>query len=150
MKTKASQTQITKLFNIDRMDGLDPTDIGTIGEHFVASIVGGFGYDVVKANGKGYDLLVLDGERTVRVDVKTARTNAVKQSFWIGKGAGRTEERRGFEGENVDLFAFLCLETLGLVFRPSTDYIGKKLVYLKVDERITDPYESWKEAVASV
>jgi hypothetical protein len=52
------------------MENLDATQIGEVGEHFVVSVLGGFGLEVYKTNAKGFDLLVL-GDKPIRVDVKT-------------------------------------------------------------------------------
>lgn len=149
MTTSTTQTHSTKLFSPQRMQNLDATQVGDVGEHLVASIVGGYGYEVVKANGKGYDLLTLHEGKPIRIDVKTRskRTNAMV--FYVGKG--KTTAYRDFTNDNVDMFAFVCLDPLKLVFKPSEQYVGKRSVYVPVEEWATvDPYQSWEEALTSI
>ena len=133
-----------KLFCPERMKSLEATEVGNVGEHLVASILGGYGLEVIKANGKGYDLLVVEGNTSTRIDVKT-RSAGGDINFYIGKG--KTTAYRDFSNENVDMFAFVCLETLSIIFRPSKDYVGKRTAYVPVSQRDVDPYESWKEAI---
>lgn len=144
-----SPNQNTNLFNPERMQNMDPTQVGDVGEHLVASIVGGYGYEVVKANGKGYDLLTLHEGKPIRIDVKTRSRHTPAMTFYVGKG--KTTAYRDFTNENVDMFAFICLETLKLVFKPSADYIGLRSAYVPVSEwKDSDPYESWEQALSAI
>lgn len=132
-------------FDPSRMKGLGATQIGRVGEYFVASILGGYGHDVIPACMDGYDLLVFFQGVPIRVDVKTA-TASDRPMFNVGKG--KTTTFRAFSNDNVDLFAFLRLDTLQLVFRPSYLYVGKRTVRLPVKDWDVDPYDSWQESTA--
>lgn len=136
------------LFCPERMQSLDATHIGEIGEYFVASVLGGFGYEVIKANGKGYDLIVMDGDKAVRVDVKTKASKDGSRIFNIKKG--KTTAYRDYDPSGCDVFALVCLEDLSLIFHPCEVYAGKRSIYINtVVHSTTDPYESWLEAVGS-
>jgi len=81
------------MFDPTRMQNLDATQVGTIGEYLVASVVGGFGYEVIHSPAKGFDLLVLPpDERSmpVRVDVKTKSTSNSQRTYSIRRGKTTT------------------------------------------------------------
>jgi hypothetical protein len=136
-------------FNPELMKALDATHIGTIGEYFVASVLGGYGYEVIHAAGKGYDLLVMDvdhADHPIRVDVKTKSHDDGHRVFSIKKG--KTTTFRGYESKSCDLFALLCLEDMSLSFDLCEDFDGKGSLYLNREvHRGTDPYDSWRGAV---
>jgi len=133
------------LFNPNLMDGMDATHVGEVGEFLVASVLAGFGHEVAKTNGKGYDLIVMDGHRTVRVDVKTKATKDGARIFNIKKGKKTTY--RDYDPSDCDVFALLCLEDLSLTFQPCKVYAGKRSIYLNREAHMkADPYLSWLEA----
>jgi len=136
-------------FNPELMRSLDATHIGTIGEYFVASVLGGYGYEVIHAAGKGYDLLVMPvghGDHPIRVDVKTKSHDDGHRVFSIKKG--KTTTFRGYESGSCDLFALLCLEDMSLSFDLCEDFDGKGSLYLNREaHKRVDPYDSWRGAV---
>lgn len=139
------------MFDPTRMQNLDATQVGTIGEYLVASIVGGFGYEVIHSPAKGFDLLVLPpDERSmpVRVDVKTKSTSNSQRTYSIRRG--KTTTFRDYEAGACDLFALVCLEEMAISFVPCEDYDGKGTIYINPNaHRATDPYESWVKALSA-
>ena len=134
----------TNLYKPERMENLDATQIGEVGEHFVASVLGGYGLEVFKTNGKGFDLLVM-GEEPIRVDVKTKSSLDGQRIYNIKKG--KKTNYRDFNPQACDIFALVCLEDLSLSFHRSEDYAGKRSIYLNAEKHsATDPYESWVSA----
>jgi len=132
------------LYRSERMEGLDATQIGEIGEYFVASVLGGFGLEVFKTNGKGFDLLVM-GDNPIRVDVKTKSSLDGQRIYNIKKG--KKTNYRDFNPQACDIFALVCLEDLSLSFHRSEDYAGKRSIYVNAKAHsATDPYESWLSA----
>lgn len=95
---------------------------GEAGEHLVCCelLLGGYQADIV--HGFPYDLLLDDGERIHRVQVKTARKGPRGYRFAYG---GNNNRRYGKE---VDLFAFVFLDE-------------RKIYYQRVPEKY-----SYKEA----
>jgi hypothetical protein len=139
-----STTPPYSLYRSERMEGLDATQIGEVGEHFVASVLGGFGLEVFKTNGKGFDLLVM-GDNPIRVDVKTKSSLDGQRIYNIKKG--KTTNYRDFNPRACDIFALVCLEDLSLSFHRSEDYAGKRSIYVNAKAHsATDPYESWVSA----
>lgn len=144
---------MSSIFNSHRMGNLDATQIGNIGENFVASVLGGFGYDVIRNNGKGYDLIVMPPERNgvnhthpILVDVKTKASSEGPRIFNIKKG--KKTAYRDYDSSGCDLFALVCLEDMSLVFRRCDEFEGKRSIYINAEEhKEVDPYLSWKEAV---
>ena len=128
------------------MENLDATQIGEVGEHFVTSVLGGFGLEVFKTNGKGYDLIVMNEPNPpIRVDVKTKSSIEGQRIYSIKKG--KKTNYRDFDPQACDIFALVCLEDLSLTFHRSEDYQGKRSIYVNADEHsTTDPYESWVAA----
>ena len=134
------------LFKATRMRDLNSSDVGTIGEYFVASILGGFGLEVTKADASGYDLLVIDEGRPVRIDVKTTTTDKKRRMWGIAKG--KTGFFRDYDAKNCDVFALLCLEDQALTFERCKDYEGKRSIYLSAEtHKSIDPYKSWLAVV---
>jgi len=132
------------LYRAERMENLDATQIGEVGEHFVVSVLGGFGLEVYKTNAKGFDLLVL-GDKPIRVDVKTKSSLEGQRIYNIKKG--KKTNYRDFNPQACDIFALVCLEDLSLSFHRSEDYAGKRSIYVNADRHsATDPYESWVSA----
>lgn len=139
-----STTPPYSLYRSERMEGLDATQIGEVGEHFVASVLGGFGLEVFKTNGKGFDLLVM-GDNPIRVDVKTKSSLDGQRIYNIKKG--KKTNYRDFNPQACDIFALVCLEDLSLSFHRSEDYAGKRSIYVNAKAHsATDPYESWVSA----
>lgn len=142
---------ITTMFDVSKMNEMDSTQVGTVGENFVASVLGGFGCEVSHATGQGYDLVVLekhnDGStKPIRIDVKTARSASKQRNFHIGKGKSHPGFR-DYEAGSCDLFALLCLEDMSLVFKKCETYVGKKSIYINpLEHNSTDSYDSWMEA----
>jgi hypothetical protein len=130
---------------------LEATQVGTVGEYFVASILGGFGYEVFKVAGSGFDILVSDvktGDMT-RVNVKTKVADKGSRSFSVQKG--KTTTFRPYDGSHCDLFALLCLEDQSLCFTPVDEHLGKSSIYInRKEHRAVDPYTSWMEALSKV
>jgi hypothetical protein len=134
------------LFKPTRMKDLNSTDVGTIGEYFVASILGGFGLEVTKADASGYDLLVIQEGRPIRIDVKTTATDKRRRHWGIAKG--KTGFFRDYEATGCDVFALLCLEDQSLSFESCKDYEGKRSISLSAKtHKSTDPYLSWLAVV---
>ena len=132
------------LYRSERMEGLDATQIGEVGEYFVASVLGDFGLEVFKTNGKGFDLLVM-GDNPIRVDVKTKSSLDGQRIYNIKKG--KKTNYRDFNPQACDIFALVCLEDLSLSFHRSEDYAGKRSIYVNAKAHsATDPYESWVSA----
>ena len=75
------------LFDPSLMNPLDATQVGRIGEHLVAAIVSGYGYEVHHTAGSGYDLLVMlpEDAGVIRVDVKTKKAATGARLYSIGK-----------------------------------------------------------------
>jgi hypothetical protein len=147
MMTSAQKTNTAyKLYKSDRMENLDATQIGEVGEHFVTSVLGGFGLEVFKTNGKGYDLIVMNEPNApIRVDVKTKSSLEGQRIYNIKKG--KKTNYRDFDPQACDIFALVCLEDLSISFHRSEDYAGKRSIYINADEHsTTDPYESWVAA----
>jgi hypothetical protein len=138
--------KISKLYQSDRMENLDASQIGEVGEHFVTSVLGGFGLEVFKTNGKGYDLIVMNEPYApIRVDVKTKSSLEGQRIYNIKKG--KKTNYRDFDPQACDIFALVCLEDLSISFHRSEDYAGKRSIYVNADEHsATDPYESWVAA----
>jgi len=137
-------TRQYSLYRSERMESLDATQIGEVGEHFVASVLGGFGLEVFKTNGKGFDLLVM-GDNPIRVDVKTKSSLEGQRIYNIKKG--KKTNYRDFNPKVCDIFALVCLEDLSLSFHRSEDYAGKRSIYVNANKHsATDPYESWLSA----
>lgn len=127
------------------MINLDASQIGEIGEHFVASVIGGFGYQVFKTNAKGFDLLVMSEDTPIRVDVKTKSSLEGQRIYNIKKG--KTRKWKDFDPKVCDVFALVCLEDLSLTFHKAEDYAGKRSIYVNSKKHSsTDPYESWLKA----
>lgn len=141
------------LFNPKRMKNLDATQVGAIGENLVASILAGYGYEVVRTNGKGYDLIVMppsshraNAYYPILVDVKTKASADGQRIFNIKKG--KKTNYRDYDSSDCDLFALVCLEDMSVVFRKCDEFEGKRSIYLNSEEhKQIDPYVSWREAV---
>jgi len=144
--TQKTNHTSTKLYKPDRMEGMDASQIGEVGEHFVTSVLGGFGLEVFKTNGKGYDLIVMNGPHPpIRIDVKTKSSLEGQRIYNIKKG--KKTNYRDFDPQACDIFALVCLEDLSLSFHRSTDYAGKRSIYVNANQHSnTDPYESWVAA----
>lgn len=143
------------MFNVAKMNEMSGTQIGTVGENFVASVLGGFGCEVSHAVGQGYDLVVLDkhsdgSTKPIRIDVKTATSASKQRNFHIGKGKSYPGFRP-YEAGGCDLFALLCLEDMSLVFQKCAAYVGKKSIYINPTKHTnTDAYDSWIEATSDM
>lgn len=137
------------LFNPSLMQNLDATQVGTVGEYFVASVLGGFGYEVIHSPAKGFDLLVLPAdERTdpIRVDVKTKSSSTGGRNYSIRRG--KTTTFREYSSGACDLFALVCLEDMSIAFVPCDDYDGKSSIYINPEKhKAVSPYESWCKAI---
>ena len=96
---------------------------GEAGEHLVCSelLLQGFQADIV--HGFPYDLLLDDGRKIHRIQVKTARKNTRGYRFAYGGANNRRY------GDDVDLFAFVFLDE-------------RKIYYQRVPEKY-----SYKEAI---
>lgn len=140
------------VFSPERMQNLTATHVGEVGEFLVASILGGFGFEVVKTNGKGYDLIVMprsEGQRPIRVDVKTKASSEGPRIFNIKKGKKTTY--RDYDPSDCDVFALVCLEDLSLTFKKCSEFAGKRSIYLNRDEhKATDPYASWVDSLTAI
>jgi len=133
------------LFNPDFMTDLDATQIGRIGEHLVAAILAGFGYEVHHTAGAGYDLLVMlpGDEGIIRVDVKTKKAATGARLYSIRKG--KTTTFREYKAGNCDVFALVCLEDMSVTFEMCSDYDGKNSIYLNREEHVeTCPHSAWQ------
>lgn len=133
------------LFNPDFMTDLDATQIGRIGEHLVAAILAGFGYEVHHTAGAGYDLLVMlpGDEGVIRVDVKTKKAATGARLYSIRKG--KTTTFREYKAGNCDVFALVCLEDMSVTFEMCSDYDGKNSIYLNREEHVeTCPHSAWQ------
>ena len=136
------------LFNPNLMDPLDATQVGRIGEHLVAAVVAGYGYEVHHTAGSGYDLLVMlpDDSGVIRVDVKTKKAATGARLYSIRKG--KTTTFREYEAGDCDIFALVCLEDMSVTFEKCADYDGKNSIYLnRLIHRDTCPHTAWQECV---
>ena len=130
------------LYKPERMANLTSTQVGTIGEYLVASILGGFGVEITRADASSYDLLALIGDRPIRIDVKTTATDSPRRGFWVGKG--KTGNIRPFGGSGCDLFALVCLEDHAIFFDTCAKHAGKKIISLsRANHQNKDSYDSW-------
>lgn len=137
------------LFDPSRMKELNSTDVGTVGEYFVASVLGGYGLEVTKADASGYDLLIIEEGKPIRVDVKTMASDKGHRHWAIAKG--KTGSFRDYDADGCDIFALVCLEDQSLAFEKCENYEGKRHIYLNADKhKETDPYQSWKKAIKRV
>ena len=134
-------------FNPERMTDLDSSQVGTVGEFFVASILAGYGLEVHHTKSNGYDLLVcLPDGKVMRVDVKTKKAATGSRQFSIKKG--KTTTFREYETGDCDIFALVCLEDMSVVFERCEDYDGKNSIYINRDvHRESCPYESWVSSI---
>ena len=136
------------LFAADRMDNLDASQVGTIGEYLVAAVIAGYGYEVHHTKCNGYDLLVMrPGEAPpIRVDVKTVKAADKPRTYSIRKG--KTTTFREYEAGDCDLFALVCLEDQSIVFDRCDKYDGKTSIYINRDKhRYACPHRSWQSAL---
>lgn len=148
MNMKIHMMTNKSLFDPSLMNNLDATQIGRIGEHLVAAMLGGYGYEVHHTAGNGYDLLVMlpDEAGTVRVDVKTKKAATNARQFSIRKG--KTTTYREYEAGLCDVFALVCLEDTSITFEKSDNYCGKTGIYLNGSEHNSIcPYSAWKECI---
>jgi len=137
------------LYKPERMTDLTSTQIGTVGEYLVASIMGGFGVDVTRSDASAYDILALVGNIPIRIDVKTTAKNTPTRGFWVKKG--KTGKERPFDGGGCDLFAFVCLEDHAIFFDTCDKYVGKTQIKIKRDShQDQDPYQTWLNAVGKI
>jgi len=137
------------LFNPNLMDSLDATQVGRIGEHLVAAVVAGYGYEVHHTAGSGYDLLVMlpEDDGVVRVDVKTKKAATGARLYSIRKG--KTTTFREYEAGDCDIFALVCLEDMSVTFEKCADYDGKNSIYLnRLLHKDTCPYTAWQQSIA--
>jgi hypothetical protein len=135
------------LFAPERMDDLDSSQIGTVGEYLVAAVIAGYGYEVHHTKCNGYDLLVMrDGADPIRVDVKTVKAANKPRTYSIRKG--KTTTFREYEAGDCDLFALVCLEDQSIVFDRCDKYDGKSSIYINRDKhRDTCSHRSWQSAL---
>lgn len=133
------------LFDPTRMKELNSSDVGTVGEYFVASILGGYGLEVTKADVSAYDLLVLHDGRPIRVDVKTIASDKNYRYWGIAKG--KTGSVRDYESDGCDVFALVCLEDQALSFEKCDKYKGKRTIYVNSKtHKQTDSFASWTKS----
>lgn len=134
------------LFDPSRMDNLDASQIGTVGEYLVAAVIAGYGYEVHHTRCNGYDLLVMrPGKDPIRVDVKTMK-HADKPRQWSIR-RGKTTTFREYEAGDCDIFALVCLEDQSIVFDRCEKYDGKGFIYINRNRHsATCPHESWHSA----
>ena len=131
-------------FNPERMTNLDSSQVGTVGEFFVASILAGYGLEVHHTKSNGYDLLVcLPDGKVVRVDVKTKKAATGARLYSIRKG--KTTTFREYEAGQCDVFALVCLEDMSITFQMCSDHDGKNSIYLNREEHVdTCPHTAWQ------
>jgi hypothetical protein len=131
------------------MTNLDATQIGTVGEFFVASVLGGYGYEVIHSPAKGFDLLVLPADERsdpIRIDVKTKSASSGQRTYSIRRG--KTTTFREYQAGACDLFALVCLEDMAIAFVPCKNYDKKSTIYINPEKhRAIDPYKSWLQAI---
>lgn len=133
------------LFNPNLMTPLDATQVGRIGEHLVAAMLAGYGYEVHHTAGSGYDLLVMLPNDTgvIRVDVKTKKAATGARLFSIRKG--KTTTFREYEAGVCDVFALVCLEDTSVTFEKCDDYAGRNSIYLnRLEHQATCPHTAWQ------
>jgi len=148
MTTQTFMMKTDSLFDPNRMNSLDASQVGRIGEHLVAAMLAGYGHEVHHTAGNGYDLLVMlpDTSDTIRVDVKTKKAATNARRFNIKKG--KTTTFREYEAGICDVFALVCLEDTSVTFEKCDDYVGKSGIYLNGrTHRGTCPYSAWKECI---
>lgn len=137
------------LFNISRMASLTSSHIGDVGEHLVASLLGGYGYEVVHSRAAGHDIVAFYQDTAIRVNVKTTMKDSGGRNFMIAKG--KSSGFRDYDGSNCDVFALLCLEDLSLSFARCEDYIGKRAIYIPSKQhKETDSYDSWERTILPI
>ena len=134
------------LFSANRMDSLDASQTGTVGEYLVAAVLAGYGHEVHHTKCNGYDLLVMHPDRNpIRVDVKTIKAADRPRQYCIRRG--KTTTFREYSAGDCDLFALVCLEDQSILFDRCDKYHGKSSIYINRDtHRNTCPHESWLSA----
>ena len=136
------------LFNPELMEPLDATQVGRIGEHLVAAMLAGYGYEVHHTAANGYDLLVMlpDDAGVIRIDVKTKKAATGARQYNIRKG--KTTTFREYEAGTCDVFALVCLEDTSVTFEKCDDYDGKNAIYLnRLVHKDTCPHRAWQECI---
>lgn len=125
-----------------RLHELDVNQVGTVGEYLVTTMLLADGYDAHRVDTVGYDVLMrLDDGLAVRIDVKTTAKAKDYYQFTIKKG--QKNKFRNHIGSDCDLLAFVCLESMNVVFVDSVECEGKEKYSIsraKFDE--VDAYES--------
>lgn len=140
-----------------KLTSLDVNQVGTVGEYLVTTMLLADGYDAHRVDTVGYDVLLrLDGRHhrcndglAVRIDVKTTAKAKDYYQFTIKKG--QKNKFRNHISSDCDLLAFVCLESMNVLFVLSDDCDGKEKYSIsraKFDEAC--PYESLYECLDSL
>lgn len=107
-----------------RLDELDVNQVGTVGEYLVTTMLLADGFDAHRVDTVGYDVLLrLDDGLAVRIDVKTTAKAKDYYQFTIKKG--QKNKFKSHTPDACDLLAFVCLESMNIIFVDSLTCEGK-------------------------
>ena len=133
-----------------KLTSLDVNQVGTVGEYLVTTMLLADGYDAHRVDTVGYDVLLrLEDGLAVRIDVKTTAKAKDYYQFTIKKG--QKNKFRNHISSDCDLLAFVCLESMNVLFVLSDDCDGKEKYSIsraKFDSAC--PYESLYECLAAL
>ena len=108
-----------------RLEELDVNQTGTVGEYLVTTMLLADGYDAHRVDTVGYDVLIrLDDGLAVRIDVKT--TSKAKDYYQFTIKKGQKNKFKNHSSDACDLLAFVCLESMNVIFVLSDECIGKE------------------------
>ena len=133
-----------------RLGELDVNQVGTVGEYLVTTMLLADGYDAHRVDTVGYDVLLrLDDGLGVRIDVKTTAKAKDYYQFTIKKGQKNKFKSHGPDA--CDLLAFVCLESMNILFVDSITCEGKEKYSIsraKFDE--VDAYQSLYDCLENI
>lgn len=129
------------------LSDLDCNKVGTVGEYLVTTLLLAHNYDAHRVDTVGYDVIIrLDDGLAVRIDVKTKAEAQDYYQFTIKKG--QKNKFKSHCSNACDLLAFVCLETMTVLFVLSEDCEGKEKFCISKDKfESSDPYESLVECL---
>ena len=130
------------------MTALPATRVGAAGEYLAAAIITTLGWTATPCNADGFDLIAVQGGRTVRVQVKAAQRPATRYSYHFR--ASVSKPKRPMTIEDCDILCCVALDARRAFFVPVSDLAGRMTMRRPIRDIYIEGIEetTWGQAVA--